>query len=135
MDDDAAETEQGNEVRDSHEGIHAVGDVPYQSQADDATDENTDDVEHSIAEHPLLSLEIFHAALAVIAPAQGGAEGEGAQTEGKQWGSDVWNLAEGCLGQGGSVVIVNIRISDDARCDDQSGEGTDNHGIPEGTGG
>ena len=135
MNDDAAEADQGNEVRDSHEGIHAVGDVPYQSETDDATDENTDDVEHSIAEHPLLSLEIFHAALAVITPAQGGAEGKGAQTEGKQWGTDIWNLAERSLGKRSTVVIVDIRISDDARCDDQSGEGTDNHGIPEGTGG
>ena len=135
MDDDAAETEQGNEVRDSHEGIHAVGDVPNQSQADDATDENTDDVEHSIAKHPFLTLEIFHAALAVITPAQGGAEGKGAQTEGEQWGTDIWNLAERCLGKRSTVVIVDIRISDDARCDDQSGESADDNGIPEGSGG
>ena len=135
MNDDAAEADQGNEVRDSHEGIHTVGDVPYQSQADDATDENTDDVEHSIAKHPFLTLEIFHAALAVIAPAQGGTEGEGAQTEGEQWGSDVWNLAKCRLGQCGTVVIIDIRISDDARCDDQSGESADDNGIPEGSGG
>ena len=131
MHDDSAQTEQGDEVRYRHEGVHAVGDVPYQSETDYATDEDACNVEHTIGKHPFLALKVFYATFAVVAPPQSGTEGEGGKTKGKQWGSDVWYLAECLLGEGGSVMIVDVRISDDATGNDQSCEGTDDDRVPE----
>ena len=134
MNDDAAEAEQGDEVWYRHQGIHAVGDIPYQSEADDTAQEDTHNIQHAIDEHPALALEILYAAFAIIAPSQGGAEGEGGEADGEQWGSYVWYLAEGCLGERCAIMVVDIRIGDDAGGDDQSREGTDDDGIPEGSG-
>ena len=134
VNDDAAEAEQGDEVWYRHQGIHTVGDIPYQSEADDTAQEDTHNIQHAIDEHPALSLEILYAAFAIIAPSQGGAEGEGGEADGKQWGSYVWYLAEGCLGERCAIVVIDIRIGDDAGGDDQSREGTDDDGIPEGSG-
>ena len=42
--DDAAEEEQGEQVRDCHERIHAVSDVPNQFQRDHTADKYTDNI-------------------------------------------------------------------------------------------
>ena len=68
MHDDAAEAEQGDEVWYRHESVHAVGDIPYKTEANDTAHEYTDDVEHTVCEHPFLTLEVFHATLAVVTP-------------------------------------------------------------------
>lgn len=133
MHDDSAETEEGDEVRDGHEGVHAVGDVPYQAEADDAADEDGCDIDDTETEHPLLTLEIFHATLAIVAPTEGGAEGEGSQSEGEQWGTDVRYLAKGSLGQCRSIMVVDVGIGDDAGGYHESCQGTDNHRVPEGS--
>lgn len=135
MHDDAAEAEEGDEVRYRHEGVHAVGNVPYQSETDYASYEDTGDVEHSVAEHQLLAAQVLHASFSIVAPSQGGAEGEGGESEGEQRRTDVRYLAEGCLGEGGSIVIVDVRVGDDAGGNHQSGQGADHHGVPEGSGG
>ena len=66
MHDDAAEAEEGDEVRYRHEGVHAVGDVPYQSETDYASYEDTGDVEHTVAEHQLLAAQVLHASFSIV---------------------------------------------------------------------
>ena len=114
MNDDAAKTDERQKVRDGHESIHAVGKVPHQRQIDNAAHKNAHDVDHAIEKHPALALEILDTTLAIIAPAKGCAEGEGGETEGEQRRSDIWNLAEGNLGKGGTVMIVDVGIGNDA---------------------
>ena len=58
--DDAVQTYQGQKIRDGHERIHAVGNVPHNSEIGDAADENGNDVEHAVSVSPALTLEIFH---------------------------------------------------------------------------
>lgn len=55
--DDAVQTYQGQKIRDSHERIHAVGNVPHNSEIGDAADENGKDVEHAVSVSPALTLE------------------------------------------------------------------------------
>ena len=45
MYDDAVQTYQGQKIRNGHERIHAVGNVPHNSEIGDAADENGNDVE------------------------------------------------------------------------------------------
>lgn len=52
MDEDAAEEEEGEEVRDGHEGVHAVGQVPDDGEVHDAADEEGDDVEQAVDDDP-----------------------------------------------------------------------------------
>lgn len=99
MHDDAAEAEEGDEVRYRHEGVHAVGDVPYQSETDHASQEDAGDVEHTVAEHQLLAAQVLHTSFSIVAPSEGGAEGEGGESESEQRRTDVRYLAEGSLGE------------------------------------
>ena len=130
MNDDAAEAEQGDEVRYRHEGVHAVGDVPYQTEIDHATNEDGDDIDDAEGNHPFLSSKIFYATLAIVTPTQRGAEGESGEAEGEQWGSDIWNLAECLLCESRSIMIVDVWVGYDARGDDHSGEGANDDCIP-----
>ena len=131
MNDDAAKTDERQKVRDGHESIHAVGKVPHQRQIDNAAHKDAHDVDHAIEKHPALALEILDTTLAIIAPAKGCAEGEGGETEGEQRRSDIRNLAEGYLGKGGTVMIVDVGIGNNAGGDDQTCERTDDNRVPE----
>lgn len=98
MNDDAAQAKQRDEVWYGHQGVHAVGDVPNQAETDDASYVNADDVEHTIAEHPSLSFEIFHASFSIIAPSQGGTEGKCGKSDGEQRSANIRYLAKSRLG-------------------------------------
>ena len=74
---DATEQEQGDEVRNSHEGIHGVGDVPDDVKTDDGAKEQRHNIENTVEAIGTSCLDIVHSTLAIIAPAQDGAEGEG----------------------------------------------------------
>ena len=76
VDQDAVEAEEGDEVGDGHEGVHAIGEVPYHGEIHDATGKHGQHIKHTEHQHPTLALEILHGALAIIAPAEDGGEGE-----------------------------------------------------------
>ena len=82
--DDVAQQQQGDEVGDRHEGVHAVGSVPNDVQADDTAHEDHGDEQDAVGQHPAFALEVLDGALAVVAPAQDGGEGERQQAETEQ---------------------------------------------------
>ena len=132
MDDDAAEEEEGEEVGDGHEGVHAVGEVPYESQLNDAAYKDGGDVEDTVGDDPAATAQVFNGPFAVVAPTKDGGEGEGEKAEGEQWRAHDGNLLEGGLGQRGSVGEVYVVIGQYAADDDQAGDGTDDDRVPEG---
>ena len=132
MDDDAAEEEEGEEVGDGHEGVHAVGEVPYESQFNDAADEDGGDVEDAVGDDPAVTAQVLDGPFAVVTPAENGGEGEGEEAEGEQRRAHDGNLLEGGLGQRGSVGEVDVVIGQHAADDDQAGDGTDDDRVPEG---
>ena len=50
-----AEEEEGEEVRDGHERIHAVGQVPYDGKVHHGSDKESDDIQDAV---DILSLEL-----------------------------------------------------------------------------
>ena len=132
MDEDAAEEEEGEEVGDSHEGVHAVGEVPDDGEVHDAADEEGGDVKQTVDEDPAATAQVLHGPFAVVAPAEDGGEGEGEQTEGEQRCADDGYLREGGLGERGAVVEGDVGVGQDAADDDEAGEGADDDGVPEG---
>ena len=130
----AAEQEQTDEVGDGHEGVHAVGYVPDDVEVDDATEEQGHNEEDAVEAVDAASLDVVHRTLAVVAPAEDGAEGEGEDADGEQRRADVGNLAEGHLRQGGAVGIADVGVGEDAADEHQAGEGADDDGVPEGAG-
>ena len=114
MHDDATEEDEGEEIRNSHERIHAVGDVPYQSETDDASYEDANDEHDAVNEHPAVAFEIFDTTLTIVAPTKDRTEGESDETEGEQWRADIRDLTEGCLRKCGAIVDIDIGISNDA---------------------
>lgn len=81
VDYDAAEADERDEVWDCHESVHAVGYIPHKSEADDASYKDRGYVEHAVSEHPSPAFQVFHAALAIVAPTEDGGEGERQQPE------------------------------------------------------
>ena len=81
MHDDAVEADQRQEIWYCHQGIHAVGNVPHNSEVRHTAGKDCHDVEQTVGVGPALALDIFYCTLAVIAPSENGAEGESEQTE------------------------------------------------------
>ncbi len=129
--DDSVQTYQGQKIRDGHERIHAVGNVPHNSEIGDAADENGNDVEHAVSVSPALTLEIFHRTLTIIAPTENGAESECEQSEAQYERTDDGNLRESHLRKLRTIAIVDVRIGNDAAYDYESGERTYHHRVPE----
>ena len=131
MDEDAAEEEEGEEVRDGHEGVHAVGEVPDDGEVHDAADEEGGDVKDAVDDDPATTAQVLHGPFAIVAPAEDGGEGEGEQAEGEQGRADDGYLREGGLGERGAVVEGDVGVGQDAADDDEPGEGADDNGVPE----
>ena len=74
---DAVEEEQGKEVRNCHQRIHAVGNVPNDAELNDAANKDGEDIAYAIVNDPTWTAEIFDSTLAVVEPAQDGAERKG----------------------------------------------------------
>ena len=74
MNDDAAQCQYRYQVRNSHQRIHAVGQVPHDVEVHHTAEEDGDDVEHSVDDHPAVALQVFYGPFAVVAPAQDGRE-------------------------------------------------------------
>ncbi len=130
--DDIAQQEQGNEVRDRHEGIHAVGGVPHDVEADDAAHKDHGNEQDAVSQHPALTLEVLDGALAIVAPAEDGGEGKRQQAEGQQGSAHVGDLGEGGLGEGGTVAGADVGVGEDGADNHQSREGADDDRVPEG---
>ena len=67
---DAGEGEEGDEVRDGHEAVEGIGDVPHHVERGDRADDNDDDEQDLIALRDLEAEQILHAAAAVERPAE-----------------------------------------------------------------
>ena len=132
VDDDAAQEEQREQVRNGHQRIHTVGEIPDDGKVHHTADEDGSDIDDAVDDDPPLSFQVFYGFLAIVAPAEDGGKGEGKQTEGKQRGAYNGDFCEGGLGEGGTVVETNLGIGDDATHDDQSSQCTDDHCVPEG---
>ena len=130
----AAKQQQCHKVRNGHEGIHAVGNVPDDVEVDDAAKEQEDDVKDAIEAIGLALLDVVDGTLAIVAPPKDGAEGKGQDAKGEQRCTDVGNLREGDLGECSTVFIGNIGMRQDAADKNDTRHSTDNHGIPEGAG-
>ena len=104
VDEDLAEADECDEVRQCHEGIEAVGKVPDDGETCHATHEHRSDIEDAICHCPSrrrrgatatilpFGLKIFHRLLAIITPSEDGTEGEGELPDIEQWASDIGYL-------------------------------------------
>ena len=110
----AAKQQQCHKVRNGHEGIHAVGNVPDDVEVDDAAKEQEDDVKDAIEAIGLALLDVVDGTLAIVAPPKDGAEGKGQDAKGEQRCTDVGYLGEGYLGERRTVVIGYLGIRQDA---------------------
>ena len=135
MHENATQCQDGNQVGDSHQGIHAICKIPYHLKTHDAANEYGSDVGYAVGNDPLVTFQIFYGTLAIITPSQYGGEGKGGQSEGEQWGAHKGNLGESFLGEGGTALESDVGISQHAADDDNTREGADDHGVPEGAGG
>ena len=81
MHDDTIKEYQREEIRDCHEGIHAVGYVPHYSKIGNTAGKDGHDIEQAVGVSPSLALDIFHRTLTIISPSENSTEGEGEQTE------------------------------------------------------
>ena len=134
MNDDTVEEDQREQIRDGHEGIHAVGYVPHDRKVCHTAGKYRQDVKQAVDVSPALALQILHRTLSVIAPSEDGREGEGEQSEAQYERTDARDLREGHFRQLGAVRIVDVGIGDDAAYDDKSGERAYHYRIPEGAG-
>ena len=81
MYDDTIKEYQREEIRDCHEGIHAVGYVSHYSKIGNTAGKDGQYIEQAVGVGPSLALDIFHRTLTIISPSENGAEGESEQTE------------------------------------------------------
>ena len=131
MHDYAIQEYQRQQIRDCHEGVHAVGYVPHYSEIGNAACKYCHDVEQTIDVGAALSLDIFHCSLAIIAPSENGAEGECQQAEAQYERTDDWNLRESHLRQLSTFAVVDVGIGYDTAYNDEPGERTYHHRVPE----
>ena len=64
-----AEEQQGDEVGDCHQGIHAFGNVPDNVKADNAAEEEGYDVKNAVETVRLSVLDVVDGAFAIVTPA------------------------------------------------------------------
>ena len=103
-----AEQQQGNEVGNGHQGIHAVGNIPDDVEIDDAAKEECHDIQNAVKAIRTATLNIVDGTLTIIAPTQDGAEGKRQDAKGEQGGSDVGNLRKSRLGKCGTIGIGDV---------------------------
>lgn len=80
---DTTQAEQGDKVWYGHQGIHAVGNVPNQSQTDDTTQEDSSNIDYAETEHPLFAFQIFYTPFSIITPSQCRTECKCCQSDGQ----------------------------------------------------
>jgi len=98
----STEQEQCHEVGECHERIHAVGNIPDDIEADDTSKEQEDDEDDAVEAVGNALLDIVDGTLAIVAPTEYGAEGEGEDTKGEQTHQDAHHpcgYAKGFVGQ------------------------------------
>ena len=79
-----------------------------------------------------MALQIVHSTLAIVTPANDGAEGKRQNTECQQGCTYVGNFREGNLGKCCAIGIGNVGVGQDAAYQYQSCKCTDYDGVPEG---
>lgn len=103
---DTAQKQETDEVRQGHERIHEVGEVPHHAEFKDTTKEDGSDVEHAICPNHTASAQVLDSSLAIVAPSQYGAEGKGNDAEGKERSADIGYLTKSHLGKRAAIVEV-----------------------------
>ena len=137
--DDRREDEQGDQVRDCHEGIGDIGKVPHQIEGLGSAYIN-DQRENNAVDHVVFmsTEEIFPSLFTVVFPAEDGGEGEEDDADSDDQSADLTDIGgEGSHGEFYAFqrLAVSAGHAEDAGgCDGDAGDGADNDGIPEGTG-
>lgn len=131
---------QADEVRDGHEAIGGIGEVPDEGEGHGGPDVGDEGEEDAVShEDDSVGDKVLQGFLPVVFPAQDGGEGE----EGQGNGDDVFAVfaehggeshdGEVCAGENLAGVRVDLTQAAGAD-DDQTGEHADDHGIEEGAG-
>lgn len=126
----AGKQQQRDEVRDAHQAVEGIGDVPQQAEVHRRAQNGHERVDHEEGPHDLIRLaEELDAAGAVQAPADDGGECEAAQRHRRKDGRPAavggGESGDGQLGTGGRAVVHRHPAAQD----DQRGQGADDDGI------
>ena len=81
LDDHGAQQQQRNEVRDGHEAVERVGDIPHERQVRDRAGHNDEAEDDLIGADDLAAKEELRAARAVERPAEDGGRGKQQQAD------------------------------------------------------
>ena len=131
-----SQSDEGDEVGESHEGIKDISNVPYGFYCHVRTDEYRQDVEPAIGINggPVSVGKIFQTALSVIIPSQDGGECKEDKTDHKYKGSYGWREGQAFL-EGIHSNLYAFKPCIPASCHDdaQAGHGTDDNSINEST--
>ena len=135
-DEDTGETNHADEVGDGHEGIGAVCKVPHDAALGDNTaHKDRHHPEHAVGGNEAGAPQILQGALAKVRPAQQGGDDEGGQADGEQDGTHGTHGLEGMVGEQISICRGNAGSGVQYGGEGHAGEGADDDGIPERTGG
>ncbi len=135
-----AEPDEADEVRDGHQAVHGVGEVPDDFEGRGGPDEGDQREEDAVGHDGGAGAdEIFESFLAVVFPAQDRREREERQRDGDDDGRRV--AEGGTEGHDGQVRAGDQfargrvgRAEDAGRGDDETRQHADNHGVEEGAG-
>lgn len=94
LDDHGAQQQQRDEVRDGHEAVERVGDIPHERQVRDRADHNDEAEDDLIGADDLAAKEELRAARAVERPAEDGGRGKQQQADRKNQRARL--VAEDC---------------------------------------
>ena len=111
LDHHAGQAEECDQVRDRHETVQGVGDVPDQGELQRRADHNDDDEGDLVKLHVLQTEEILKAAGAVEGPAEhrGKCEERDADSDEKRADLASEHTAEGCRHVGGSGAAAPVQ--------------------------
>ena len=136
LDHHTGQAEESDQVRDRHEAVQGVGDVPDQRELQGGADHDDDDEGDLVDLHVLQTEEILKAAGAVEGPAEHSRKREERDADRDQKGADLASehAAEGCRHVGGSCAAAPVQgqaCAQGAAEQRQSGQGADDDGVHE----
>ena len=89
LDGHTGQGQQGNQVRDRHEAVEGIGEVPGICQAHGRADDDEANEENLVHAHGLVTEDVLAAAGAVEGPAQDRGQGEEAEADGDDDGAEL----------------------------------------------